>query len=101
MSQEILREEILLTFDGPAVRNHEMEVSVLANSLIAFKDLTNRINVAVNGKDMDLTVKVNGGFKEGSFLVSFLLDSCSAALPQFHALISSSHIVIACRQTND
>jgi hypothetical protein len=94
MPQEIIREEILLTFDGPAVQNHEMEVSVLANSLIAFKDLAERVNFAMNGKDADLLIKVNGGFKEGSFKVSFLLDSINVLNTKFHQLISSFSNII-------
>ena len=89
MTQNVLREEITLSFDGPPVRNHEMEVSVLAQSLIAFKDLAERVNTTVNGKDVVVAVKVHGGFREGSFIVSLFVDCMAAVLPQTPQLLSS------------
>jgi hypothetical protein len=87
--QNVLREKITLSFDGPALQNHEMEVSVLAHSLIAFKDLAEHVNASVNGKNVDVAVKVNGGFKEGSFIVSLFIDCMAAVLPNAPQILSS------------
>lgn len=89
MQQNVLREEITLSFDGPAIQRHEMEVTILAQSLIAFKDLVEHVNVSVNGKGVDVAVKVKGGFQEGSFIVSLFVDCMAAVLPVAPQLLSS------------
>lgn len=89
MSQQVLREQVTLSFDGPSIRNHEMEVSTLAQSLIAFKDLAEHVNSFINKKNVVVAVKVHGGFKDGSFIVSLFVDCMAAILPQAPQMLSS------------
>ena len=68
------REEFTFSFKGAALENHEIEVSLLADSLVAFRALAERSCRIQYGKDVDLFVKVKGGFKAASFDVQLLID---------------------------
>jgi len=70
----IPREEFTFTFEGPAVERHELEVSLLAESLIALRSLAERSCKMLYGNSDDLVVKVKGGFRSGSFSVDLILD---------------------------
>lgn len=68
------REEFTFKFDGPAIENHEIEVSLLAESLIALRSLAERSCKIEYGTSDDLLLKVKGGFASGSFSVALILD---------------------------
>lgn len=70
----IQREEFAFKFDGPAIKNHEIEVSLLAESLMALRSLAERSCKMKYGACEDLVLKVKGGFAPGSFSVSLILD---------------------------
>jgi hypothetical protein len=87
MARDAFREEITISFYGPSLESHEMEVSVLASSLIAFRDLAEHVNNSVN-KNSGVAVKVNGGFREGSFIVSLFVDCVAAVTPIISNILS-------------
>ena len=58
----VLREECTLKFEGPAIRNHEMDITALANGLLAFQHTIEQANSALNGKRTLISVKIKGGF---------------------------------------
>ena len=89
MKSYVEREELTLSFDGPALQNHEMDVATLASSLVSFKELTEHVSRQVNGRKFEVAVKVKGGFRQGSFIVTLLVDSMGAILPQAPGILSS------------
>lgn len=60
-----------ITYDGPALINHEMEVRQLAPALHAVGDLLDNANRVLNGPDSKVAVSVKGSFKTGSFGIDF------------------------------
>lgn len=60
-----------ITYDGPALINHEMEVRQLAPALHAVGDLLDNANRVLNGPDSKVSVSVKGSFKTGSFGIDF------------------------------
>ena len=68
------RETFTLTFDGPAVERHEIDASILAESLVSLRDLAEKASKLRYGKNADLLFKVRAGFKEGSFGVDLIFD---------------------------
>ncbi len=83
MDHEFPREEFVLKFEGPGIRNHEMEISTLVNSLLAFKTAVECSNTSLNGKNSFVSVKVQGGFQAGSFLTKVIADYISPVAPLF------------------
>jgi len=71
---ELTREQISFSFDGPGVDSHEVEVSLLAESLLAFRSLSEKATKAQHGRGVDPIVKVKGGFRAGSFIVDIVID---------------------------
>ena len=63
--ENIQREEFVLSYDGPAIRDHEMDIEVLATSLLSLKSLIERTNTVLNGRNASVAVKVKAGFQEG------------------------------------
>lgn len=60
-----------ITYDGPALVNHEMEVRQLAPALHAMGDLLDNANRVLNGPDSRVSVSVKGSFKTGCFAIDF------------------------------
>ncbi len=56
-----------ICYDGKNLREHEMDISILAPALIAIDDLFKESNKVVYGKDFDISVNVKGTFNAGSF----------------------------------
>ena len=69
MSQETLIREFQITFDGAKIRNGEIDVRVLADSLIYLNDALERSNKLLNGKNADIAVKIKAEMVPGSFKV--------------------------------
>ena len=62
-----------ITYDGPALTTHEMEVRQLAPALYAIGDLLDNANRVLNGSDSKVSVSVKGSFKTGSFGIDLVL----------------------------
>lgn len=62
-----------ITYDGPALTTHEMEVRQLAPALYAIGDLLENANRVLNGADSKVSVSVKGSFKTGSFGIDLAL----------------------------
>lgn len=62
-----------ITYDGPALTSHEMEVRQLAPALYAVGDLLDNANRVLNGPDSKVSVSVKGSFKTGSFGIDLVL----------------------------
>ena len=62
-----------ITYDGPALTAHEMEVRQLAPALYAIGGLLDNANRVLNGSDSKISVSVKGSFKTGSFGIDLVL----------------------------
>jgi hypothetical protein len=58
MPQDIFGDEITISFYGEALEKNEIEVSVVANSLLAFRYLAEHIIHSID-KHSNVAVKVN------------------------------------------
>lgn len=56
-----------VTYDGPALQAHTMDVRDLAPALLALADLIKAANEELYGDKAEVRVAVRAGFKEGSF----------------------------------
>ena len=61
-----------IEFQGDALETHDIDVEILANSLLALRLIINQTNLALNGKESTCSVKVHGGFQPGSFIVEIM-----------------------------
>ena len=64
--------EFRLTYDGPALENHEMNPRELAPALLAMADLLEASARVLYGDKARIDVSVKGSFKTGSFNVDFV-----------------------------
>ncbi|KJV36105.1 hypothetical protein [Luteibacter yeojuensis] len=64
--------EFRLTYDGPALANHEMDPRELAPALMAMADLLEASARVLYGDDARIKVSVKGSFKTGSFNIDFV-----------------------------
>ena len=64
------RADFTLTYDGPALANHEMDVRDLAPALLAVGELFDAMNVLLNGETADIQVNVRA-HEPGCFSVVF------------------------------
>lgn len=60
------RDNFRVTYDGPALSSHEMDVRMLAPSLMAISDLLDRANKIVNQDKASVRVKVKASPTSGS-----------------------------------
>jgi hypothetical protein len=61
-----------LTYDGPALDNHEMDPRELAPALLAMADLLESAARVLYGDKAKIKINVKGSFKTGSFNVDFV-----------------------------
>jgi hypothetical protein len=62
-----------IVYDGPSVRNGEMDVRELAPALMAIADLCQEANTILNGSDAVVGVNIKA-IRRGSFLAHLVLD---------------------------
>lgn len=74
MKREISGEEFSVEFCGPALDGHEIPAAMLAQSLLALDHLATRAAAAAYGKDTDVSVKVKGAPRAGSFIIDLLIQ---------------------------
>ncbi len=60
-------------YDGPALKNSEMDVKELAPALVAIADLIEETNRVVNKGKTRILVKIKGGVKSGSIGIELVL----------------------------
>lgn len=65
-SEEMGRESLTFTYDGPALRKGEFDLNLLGPSLVGLNELLTEVNTALNGSNYPLAVKVRT-FRPGSF----------------------------------
>lgn len=83
------REEIAVTLEGGTADQHELDAEVLGKSLLSMSKLAVRASTFVYGKECKVSVKVKGGFREGSFDYKLIFDFFGAVLPVVPQLTSS------------
>lgn len=96
-SRKYQREEFILSYGGPAVRNHEMDVEILAESLLSFKSLAERTNAALNGKNVSVSVKVKGSFQQGSLTAQMIVEYVGMALPVIPQVVQTIRELVELR----
>lgn len=70
MEKEMSRAIIQLIYEGPALRNHLMDVQELAPALMAMGDLCQEANRVLNRERTQVKVFINSDFERGSFLIN-------------------------------
>ncbi len=63
-----------VTYDGPALEAHTMDVRELAPALLAMADLLKAANAELHGDTADVRIAVRASFKEGSFGIDMLFS---------------------------
>jgi hypothetical protein len=74
------RAEFTLTYDGPALRNHEMNVRDLAPAMLAVGEAFEALNSLYNGKSAQLAVNVRA-HQPGCFTVVFDIAQVAQETP--------------------
>lgn len=64
-------ENLIFKYDGESLKEHKIDVDVLAESLLGISNLPSEINVKLNGTADNLSIKAKP-FREGSF--EFIID---------------------------
>ena len=75
------REEISINIEGGTADEHEIHVDVLMESLTGLQQLVNRTSTYLYGRDTNVSIKIKGGFIEGSFDYKAVLDFFGSLLP--------------------
>ncbi len=63
-----------VTYDGPALEAHTMDVRELAPALLAMADLLKAANAELHGSAAEVSIAVRASFKEGSFGIDMLFS---------------------------
>ena len=68
-----------LRFDGPELREHEMDVMLLAPALFAFGEMCQEANRILNGDEVKMKVKLNADVKANCVTIQLLIAQSSLA----------------------
>lgn len=77
---------------------HAIEATVLAESLYGLDQLAQKANSSINRGKIELSVKINGGFQEGSFEYTAVLDFFGSILPVAQNIVEVIKQVIEYRR---
>lgn len=83
------REELTVNIEGGIADQHELDAEVLGNSLLSLSKLAVKASSFVYGKECKVSVKVKGGFREGSFDYKLVFDFFGGLLPVVPELTKS------------
>lgn len=100
MSQKKLsqNDELNVTIGGNQPDYHAIDAIVLAESLQGLSELAQEINTNVNGRSIELSVKILGGFAKGSFDFKAAFDIVGSILPMAQQIIEIFKQVIEYRR---
>lgn len=70
---DMKHENFRITYDGPALQSHEIDVRILAPALLAVGDLLEHANRIVNNDRAKVSVNVKGSLKTGSVNIDFAI----------------------------
>lgn len=84
------RETVTLHYDGPALRDHQMDVAYLAPALYALNDLCKVTNGTFNGERASVRVLVNVDREQNSFL--FDIEIVMSLLEHTRALLDDDRV---------
>lgn len=86
------RADFTLTYDGPALQDHEMDVRELAPAMLAVGELFDAMNILLNGEAAEVQVRVKA-HEPGCFSVVFdILQSLRGGVVSF---LSGDHVAAA------
>lgn len=72
MSENAVTERFSIEFNGKAFDSHEISAGALAQSLLALDGLSRKVAEAVYGKNTVSELKVQTGFRKGSFIADLV-----------------------------
>lgn len=87
MAEKFCEELMTISFSGPATDDNEIEVDVLANSLLSFKNLIDQTNGFINRRQ-PIAVKVKG-FHSGSFVTTLAVEYIAPFTPLVPEIVNS------------
>ncbi len=67
-----MNESFSIEFDGQALETHQIPATALAQSLLALDGLSKKAASVIYGSDVEVEIKVNAGFRPGSFIVDIV-----------------------------
>lgn len=88
------QESLTINIDGGLADRHEIEANTLADSLLGLDQLAQKINSSINQKETTLSVRIKGGFEEGSFDYQAILDFIGAVMPAIPQVVETIKQVI-------
>jgi hypothetical protein len=88
---------LMIKFDGPQLRSHQMDVTLLAPSLLAFGELCKQANFVLNGEKAKVTVLLSADVDASCVtlqlsVVQLAWDAAAALLPQLN-VENAKHIL--------
>ena len=95
MTMNTADENFSVEFSGPALEGHEISAAALAQSLLALDRLARRAAEAAYGRDADVSVKVKGKPRPGSFIIDLIIQHPGEALASGAAAVTILMGVIA------
>src|SRR6516225_8706591 len=87
MANSMSQSSLMIKFDGPELRAHEMDVTLLAPSLLAFGELCKEANHVLNGEKAKVKVLLSADVKANCVtvhlsVVQSLWDTVTALVQQ-------------------
>jgi hypothetical protein len=94
---EAVESVLLIKFDGPQLKSHQMDVTLLAPSLLAFGELCKQANFVLNGGNAKVTVLLSADVEARCVtlqlsVVQMAWDAAAALLPQLN-VENAKHIL--------
>lgn len=83
------REELVVDIEGGEADRHELDAEVLGNSLLSLSKLAAKTSYFVYGKNCNVSVKIQGGFREGSFDFKVIFDFFGGFAPVAPQLVKA------------